>query len=44
MRIVVAEDLTLLRDGLIRMLEAYDFEVVTAVDNGPGLLEALLTL
>jgi DNA-binding NarL/FixJ family response regulator len=44
MRIVVAEDLTLLRDGLIRMLEAYDFEVVAAVDNGPGLLEALLTL
>jgi DNA-binding NarL/FixJ family response regulator len=42
MRIVVAEDLTLLRDGLIRMLEAYGFEVVAAVDNGPGLLAALL--
>jgi len=38
----VAEDLTLLRDGLIRMLEAYGFEVVAAVDNGPGLLAALL--
>ena len=38
----MAEDLTLLRDGLIRMLEAYGFEVVAAVDNGPGLLEALL--
>jgi DNA-binding NarL/FixJ family response regulator len=42
MRIVVAEDLTLLRDGLIRMLEAYGFEVVAAVDNGPDLLRALL--
>src|SRR3954469_17615770 len=42
MRIVVAEDLTLLRDGLIRMLEEYGFEVVAAVDNGPGLLAALL--
>src|SRR3954454_23906204 len=42
MRIVVAEDLTLLRDGLIRMLEAYGFEVLAAVDNGPGLLAALL--
>jgi DNA-binding NarL/FixJ family response regulator len=42
MRIVVAEDLTLLRDGLILMLEAYGFEVVAAVDNGPGLLAALL--
>ena len=44
MRIVVAEDLTLLRDGLIRMLEAYDFDVVAAVDNGPDLLTALLDL
>jgi DNA-binding NarL/FixJ family response regulator len=42
MRIVVAEDLTLLRDGLIRMLEAYGFEVVAAVDNGPDLQRALL--
>src|SRR5689334_9213208 len=42
MRIVVAEDLTLLRDGLIRMLEAYGFEVVAAVDNGPDLQRALI--
>src|SRR3954452_16135155 len=42
MRIVVAEDLTLLRDGLIRMLEAYGFEVVAAVDNGPDLLRELI--
>jgi DNA-binding NarL/FixJ family response regulator len=42
-RIVLAEDLALLRDGLIRLLEAHDFEVVEAVDNGPSLLRALTT-
>jgi DNA-binding NarL/FixJ family response regulator len=42
-RVVLAEDLALLRDGLIRLLEAYDFEVVEAVDNGPSLLRALTT-
>ena len=42
MRVVLAEDLALLRDGLIRLLEANDFEVVEAVDNGPALLRALL--
>ena len=43
MRVVLGEDLTLLRDGLIRLLTAYDMEVVAAADSGPGLLEALLT-
>ena len=43
MRVVLAEDLALLRDGLIRLLEANDFEVVEAVDNGPSLLRALTT-
>ncbi|MEV8506352.1 response regulator transcription factor [Actinoplanes sp. NPDC051475] len=42
MRVVIAEDLALLRDGLTRILEAFDFEVVEAVDNGPALLPALL--
>jgi DNA-binding NarL/FixJ family response regulator len=42
-RVVLGEDLVLLRDGLIRMLNAYDFEVVEAVDNGPALLHALVT-
>ena len=42
MRVVLGEDLTLLRDGLIRLLTAYGMEVVTAVDNGPELLSALL--
>jgi DNA-binding NarL/FixJ family response regulator len=43
MRVVLAEDLALLRDGLIRLLEAHDCEVVEAVDNGPALVRALTT-
>ncbi|HXA60775.1 MAG TPA: response regulator transcription factor [Streptosporangiaceae bacterium] len=42
MRVVLAEDLFLLREGLVRLLEAYGFEIVAAVDNGPSLLRALL--
>jgi DNA-binding NarL/FixJ family response regulator len=42
-RIVIAEDLALLRDGLIRIFDAYGFEVVEAVDNGPSLVRALHT-
>lgn len=42
-RVVIAEDLALLRDGLIRLLEANGCEVVEAVDNGPSLLRALTT-
>jgi DNA-binding NarL/FixJ family response regulator len=41
-RVVIAEDLALLRDGLIRILEAFDCQVAEAVDNGPALLPALL--
>ncbi|MBC3840402.1 response regulator transcription factor [Streptacidiphilus sp. 4-A2] len=41
MRVVIAEDLFLLRDGLTRMLEAHGLEVTSAVDNGPDLLTAL---
>ncbi|MEV5598506.1 response regulator transcription factor [Streptomyces sp. NPDC052496] len=41
MRVVLAEDLFLLRDGLIRMLEAFGFEIAAAVDNGPDLARAL---
>jgi DNA-binding NarL/FixJ family response regulator len=40
-RVVIAEDLALLRDGLIRLFEAHDFEVVAAVDNAPSLLRSL---
>ena len=42
MRVVLAEDLFLLRDGLVRLLEAFDFTIVAAVDNGPSLLRALV--
>jgi DNA-binding NarL/FixJ family response regulator len=41
-RVVVAEDLFLLRDGLARLLSAHDFEIAAAVDSAPGLLRALL--
>ena len=42
MRVVLGEDLTLLRDGLIRLLTAYDMEVVAATGSGPELLQALI--
>ncbi|HEX4060296.1 MAG TPA: response regulator transcription factor [Streptosporangiaceae bacterium] len=42
MRVVVAEDLFLLRDGLTRLLGAHGFEIAAAVDSAPGLLQALL--
>ncbi|MFJ6315270.1 LuxR C-terminal-related transcriptional regulator [Streptomyces californicus] len=44
MRVVLAEDLFLLRDGLVRMLDAYGFEVVAAVETGPELTRALAEL
>ncbi|MFD0342525.1 LuxR C-terminal-related transcriptional regulator [Streptomyces sp. NPDC127117] len=40
MRVVLAEDLFLLRDGLVRLLEAYDFEIAAAVESGPELTRA----
>ena len=41
MRLVLAEDLALLRDGLIRILEAHDFEIAAAVEDAESLAEAL---
>ncbi len=41
MRLVLAEDHALLRDGLIRILEAHDFTILAAVDNAPELEAAL---
>ena len=41
MRVVIAEDLFLLRDGLTRLLQAHGLQVVAAVDDGPGLLAAV---
>jgi DNA-binding NarL/FixJ family response regulator len=43
LRIVIAEDLFLLRDGLTRMLQAHGMQVAAAVDNGPDLLAAITT-
>jgi DNA-binding NarL/FixJ family response regulator len=40
-RLVIAEDHTLLRDGLIRILEAHDHEIAAAVDHADPLGEAL---
>jgi DNA-binding NarL/FixJ family response regulator len=40
-RVVIAEDHALLRDGLTRLLEAFEFDVVATVDNGPALLPEL---
>ena len=42
MRVVVAEDQFLLRDGLTRLLAAHGFEIVASVDNAQALLSALL--
>jgi DNA-binding NarL/FixJ family response regulator len=42
LRVVIAEDLFLLRDGLTRLLTAHGFEIAAAVDTAPGLLRALL--
>ena len=41
MRLVLAEDHALLRDGLIRILEAHDHEIVAAVDHADALSDAL---
>jgi len=40
-RLVLAEDHALLRDGLIRILEAHGFTILAAVDNAPELEAAL---
>ena len=42
MRVVIAEDLYLLREGLVRLLEAHEFEIVAAVGTAPELLDALV--
>ncbi|MEV7928741.1 MULTISPECIES: response regulator transcription factor [unclassified Kitasatospora] len=41
MRVVIAEDLFLLRDGLTRLLEASGMEVTAAVETGDELLAAV---
>lgn len=41
MRVVLAEDLYLLREGMTHLLAAHDCEVIAAVETGPELLRAL---
>lgn len=40
MRVVIAEDQFLLREGLTRLLGAHGLDVVAAVEDGPAILEA----
>lgn len=44
MRVVIAEDLFLLRAGLAKLLQAHGVEILAAVDNAPDLLTAMLEL
>lgn len=41
MRVVIAEDLALLREGLVALLRENDIEVSAQVEDGPGLLRAI---
>jgi DNA-binding NarL/FixJ family response regulator len=41
-RIVIGEDLYLLREGLVRLLAAHGFEIAAAVGSAPELLRALV--
>lgn len=41
MRVVIAEDLALLRDGIVRLLRDNGMEVVAAVEDGDALVEAV---
>jgi DNA-binding NarL/FixJ family response regulator len=43
-RVVIGEDLFLLRDGLVRLLSAHGFEIAAAVGTAPELLAALTEL
>jgi len=40
-RVVIAEDLALLREGLVALLRENDIDVVAQVEDGPGLLRAI---
>ena len=43
MRVVIAEDLFLLREGLASLLKEHGFDVAEAVSDGPSLLRALVS-
>ena len=42
MRVVIAEDLALLRDGMTRLLRDNDIEVVAAVGDGDALVREVV--
>ena len=42
MRVVIGEDLFLLREGLVKLLSAHGFDIVAAVGTAPDLLAALV--
>ena len=44
MRVVIAEDLFLLREGMASLLKEHGFDVAEAVADGPSLLRALTVL
>lgn len=44
MRVVLAEDSVLLREGLLRLLDEASIEVLDAVGDGPALIEAVQRL
>lgn len=41
MRVVIADDAVLLREGVVRLLTENGFDVVAAVGDGPALIEAV---
>jgi DNA-binding NarL/FixJ family response regulator len=41
LRVVIAEDLALLREGLVALLRENEMDVVAQVEDGPGLLRAI---
>jgi DNA-binding NarL/FixJ family response regulator len=41
-RVVVADDAVLIREGLVRLLEEFGFEVVATVGDGDALVEAVV--
>jgi DNA-binding NarL/FixJ family response regulator len=41
MRVVIAEDQALLREGLVALLREHDIEVVAQAEDGPGLLRMI---
>ena len=42
MRVVIADDAVLLREGLVRLVEENDCTVVAAVGDGPSLVQAIV--